>query len=336
MQSPKIAAQTPSSHAAVTGLVAVVVTHNRLAQLHVTIARLLASHPDVLSKIIVVDNASQDGTTQWLKGHNDPRVCPIFLDKNIGGAGGFEAGIRQATEVEMAEWVVVMDDDARPCVGAFEAFVAQGPSADVVSAAVFYPDGTICEMNRPTLNPFRRPRVFLRTIFGKGPEAYHIPNAAYNDTTAREIDQTSFVGLFIPRRAIEQIGYPDPSLFIYGDDVLYTMALREAGYSMSFDPNIRFEHDCSTFDKNAKPRFEPMWKAYYAYRNRLFMYRKAAGPLFFWPLFVLVAATWCALSTRYRGNRKTYFRVLFTALRHGALNQTNLTFDQVRALSGDL
>lgn len=316
-----------------TRLVAVVVTHNRRDQVALTIKRLLSSNVRTLAQVIIVDNASTDGTADWLKALTDPRIDALHLSENLGGAGGFNAGIRHAIEVHNADWVVVMDDDARPFTGALEKFMAVPPVADCVAAAVFYPDDTICEMNRPTLNPFRRPRVFLNTILGTGPEAYHIPDTAYRDTVTRAIDQTSFVGLFIPRHAIEHVGYPDPSLFIYGDDVLYTMALRDAGYSISFDPNICFEHDCSTFDKELKPRFSPLWKAYYAYRNRLFMYKKASGPILFWPLFFLVALRWVAASSRYHGQRKAYFHVLRAALCHGALGWSHLSFDQVQKLA---
>lgn len=316
-----------------TCLVAVVVTYNRRDHVELTIKRLLSSDVHTLAQVIIVDNASTDGTADWLKALTDPRIDTLHLTENLGGAGGFNAGMHRAIDIYDADWVVVMDDDARPYTGALEKFMTVPSAADCVAAAVFYPDDTICEMNRPTLNPFRRPRVFLNTILGTGPEAYHIPDTAYRDTATRDIDQTSFVGLFIPRHVIEHIGYPDPNLFIYGDDVLYTMALRDAGYSISFDPNIRFEHDCSTYDKGVKPRFSPLWKAYYAYRNRLFMYKKASGPILFWPLFVLVALRWIAASSRYRGRRKAYFHVLRAALCHGALGRSHMTFDQVQKLA---
>ncbi|WP_260008656.1 hypothetical protein [Leisingera sp. M527] len=46
---------------------------------------------------------------------------------------------------------------------------------------------------------------------------------------------------------VEAAGYPDPGLFLYGDDVIYTLGLRRRGETILFDPELRFEHDCSTF-----------------------------------------------------------------------------------------
>ncbi len=49
-------------------LVAVVVTHNRLDKLKDTLARLLESPLAELAALVVVDNASSDGTGDWLAG----------------------------------------------------------------------------------------------------------------------------------------------------------------------------------------------------------------------------------------------------------------------------
>ena len=66
------------------GLSALVVTHNRKAQLRQTLDRLLAEQVDV---IVVVNNASTDGTTAMLLTITDPRLQVINLPRNMGGAG---------------------------------------------------------------------------------------------------------------------------------------------------------------------------------------------------------------------------------------------------------
>ena len=142
-------------------LVAVVVTHRRLAQLQVTLPALLAAPRAALAAVVVVDNASDDGTPDWLATQTDPRLHVLRLDRNTGGAGGFEAGMRHAMAHHGPDWLVVMDDDARPDPGALAAFQALDLDGwDGIAAAVRHPDGTLCEMNRPTLNPFwhRAPR----------------------------------------------------------------------------------------------------------------------------------------------------------------------------------
>jgi len=122
-------------------IAAVVVTHDRLDKLTVTAARLLDQPVD---HVIVVDNASTDGTAAWLATLDDPRLQVHRSATNQGGAGGFSVGMRLARDVADADWTVVMDDDGRPAPGAIDAFRATDLSRwDAIGAAVHHPDGRI-------------------------------------------------------------------------------------------------------------------------------------------------------------------------------------------------
>lgn len=303
-------------------IAALVVTHNRARALAETLSRLLAED---LDRVTVIDNASTDATAEVLgAAAADPRLEVLRLGRNLGGAGGFEHGLRHVSATLDPDWVVVMDDDARPVPGAIAAFRAglgrgDWDDWDAVAAAVHYPDGRICDMNRPSVNPFWNLRVFLRTALGGGRAAFHLPDAAY-EGPVRAIDGASFVGLFLSRRAIALGGFPDGSMFIYGDDVLYTLNLRAAGGRIAFAPGIGFEHACSTFARGRK-RLDPMWKVYYHHRNLLFVYRRAAG-LWFWPVLFLILPKWLAKARHYDGpSRRRYLSLVGRAIRDGLLGR---------------
>lgn len=332
--NPVARAATGAGVAGAGRLVAVVVTHNRLDKLQATLARLLDSPASELAAVVVADNASSDDTAAWLAAQSDPRLDICTSETNRGGAGGFEMGLCRAVEVHDPDWLVVMDDDARPAPGALAAFHAQPRPLDTaLAAAVYFPDGRICEMNRPSVNPFWQPRVFLRTLL-RARDGYHIPYDAYDAAEPLPIDLTSFVGLFLSRRMVEAAGYPDPGLFLYGDDVIYTLGLRRRGETILFDPALRFEHDCSTFQNDRHRVFSPLWKVYYAYRNGLMMYRAAAGPLLFWPLFLLVAVKWRLTAGRYAATeRRAYLRLWRHALRDGVRRDTRRSHAEVLALA---
>lgn len=314
-------------------LVAVVVTHDRLAQLKQTVQRLLETSPAELSHLVVVDNASRDGTAVWLAGLGDPRLTVLRSETNTGGAGGFEWGMREAVARFDPDWLVLMDDDGRPEPGGLTAFHAADLAGwDGVAAAVYFPDGRICEMNRPSRNPFWHGRLFLRTLLGGGRGAFHLTPAAYGAGQApRQVEITSFVGFFISRRGVGLAGYPDGGLFVYGDDGIYTLELSRAGGRIGFFPDIRFEHDCSTFA--AMPgRFSPLWKVYYYHRNLLILYRLAAG-VWFWPALLIVLPKWALKLRAHDGQRAGFARLLWAAIRDGLARRTGRSHDQVLRLA---
>ncbi|QQA45077.1 glycosyltransferase [Pelagovum pacificum] len=315
-----------------TRLAAIVVTYNRLDQLTRTVERLLAAPEAHLARLLVVDNASTDGTAAWLAAQADPRLEVLRLEVNGGGAGGFEAGMRHLRDGMDPDWYLLMDDDGRPAPGALAAFHGNDRSSrEGWAAAVTYPSGAICEMNRPWVNPFWHGRAFL-TALTKGRAGYHLSDAAYEADTPTPIDGTSFVGLFLSRDAVEKAGLPDPRLFLYGDDVLYTLSLTALGGRIAFDPALRFEHDTLPFSPGTEP-LRPLWKVYYYQRNLLLAYRKAAGPLFFRPLLLMVLPRWRRAAALYGADAEAYARVSARAVRDGLARRRDLTHAEVMALA---
>ncbi len=90
---------------------AVVVTYNRLPLLQRLVARLREVPELAGGEVLVVDNASTDGTGEWLAAQDD--VLTRSLAENRGGAGGFHDGLGWAVE-RGADLVWLMDDDGLP------------------------------------------------------------------------------------------------------------------------------------------------------------------------------------------------------------------------------
>lgn len=315
-------------------LVAVVVTHNRLAQLKITLASLLASEIGHLRAVVVVDTASSDGTSEWLLAQNEPRLRVLRCDENIGGAGGFERGMRYVSKEFDPDWLVLMDDDGRPAPDGLAQFHAMDfRDWDAVAAAVYFPNGDICEMNRPSRNPFWNLPTLLKTLL-RGRSGFHLSPDLYRSEAPYPIDVTSFVGFFVSRRGLDLAGYPDPDLFIYGDDGLYTLGLSQLGGRICFAPTVRFEHDCSTFSGVQRGRFKPLWKAYYYHRNLLMLYRLAAGWLF-WPALVVILPKWLSKTRTHTGSRRRFLRLMAHAIRDGVMQRTNRKHSTVKGWSGE-
>ncbi len=313
-------------------LVAVLVTQNRKVELQTTLERLLETESTHLQAIVVVDNASVDGTAEWLATLSDDRLVIHNCEFNIGGAGGFETGMQLAMARFDPDWLVLMDDDARPMPQALARFHEHARDDHAAwAAAVYHPDGRICDINRPSVNPFWHRRAFLRTALGHGRDGFHIPEAAYEARELREIDAASFVGLFVSRGAVALAGYPDGALFLYGEDVLYTLRLSGEGGRIAFDPKIQFEHAYSTVDASQR-RFRPLWKSYYLHRNLLMVYRRAAGAMF-WPALLVILPRWVAKARHHRGDRAAYLRFLWRAVADGLRARTAVAHEEIVARS---
>jgi len=299
-------------------LAAVVVTHNRLNQLQITLARLLEEDVD---HIIIADNASSDGTDVWLANQIDSRLHVLTLPENLGGAGGFEAGMTTAREYFDPTWIVLMDDDARPSPGALTRFRGEAcklnSDTGAVAAAVFYPDGTLCEMNRPSRNPFWNLGVFVKTLGNGSRRGFHLNDAAFSaDAGPKAIDVASFVGYFVHRDAIKRAGLPEGGLFIYGDDVLYSLRLRRAGFGITLLPSVRFEHDCGTIGEGFI--YHPLWKIYYHCRNGVSIARQAAGPIIYPVALAYYILIWWRRGRFYTdGERNLYRSLMWMGLRDG-------------------
>ena len=307
-------------------MVAVVTTHNRLAQLRQTVVQLLSSSVDQLAQIIVVNNASSDGTASWLTAVSDPRLHVVTLDHNMGGAGGFAVGLDHARRLFDPDWYLVMDDDARPVPGALAAFHSSDLSPwDAIAGAVYDPAGAICDINRPTHDPFASWTKFLRTARA-GREGFHLGPKDYAAAGPVAVDGASFVGLFLSRRALELAGLPDAALFVYGDDALQTLRLSRAGGRIGFFPNIRFEHDHPSAT-NAQIG-KPLWKVYYQHRNALILYRHAAGWAF-WPICLIVLPRWALRMRAYPGRRRRFLRLFLQGIWHGLLRKTSTSHETV-------
>jgi GT2 family glycosyltransferase len=309
-------------------LAAVIVTFNRLEKLKQTIANTLSED---VQFVVVVNNASTDETATWLESLEDDRLLIVNLPKNIGGAGGFHVGFKAVLGAGDLDWLVCYDDDAYPQVGAFTQFKELNLPESVagVAASVYLPSGEIAEMNRPSINPFGSLKSFLSTVI-KGRMGFHVDDGAYSQKRV-DIDASSFVGCFVRISAIKScLGLPRSELFIYADDIIYTLGITACGLRHQFVPSVKFTHDCLTL-VNQQAVYKPLWRAYYTYRNGLEMYRKVAG--WFFPIVVLIKAPSWLLKAKYYEDPACFRRIVWLSIKDGLNRDFSRKHEDVLRLS---
>jgi GT2 family glycosyltransferase len=235
---------------------AVVVTHNRRDLLVECLAALDAQirPPD---RVLVVDNASTDGTAELIRA-DYPNVELLALTVNGGGAGGFYAGLRQAHESGY-DWIWLMDDDTIPAPSCLTALLdAAEPAGDqpqLLSSKVVWTDGRLHPMNYQGFERTRTDRVIAASGLGLLP-----------------LRTATFVSLLVNRRAVDEHGLPLQRFFLWSDDIEYTARIlrRAPGYLVPASVAVHKTERPYTAINTSGDRF------YYHVRNTLYMLRGPA------------------------------------------------------------
>ena len=236
---------------------AVVVTYNRRALLSECIRCLMNQTAHVLD-ILVIDNASTDGTGEMLRDMaSRGEILYENTGENLGGAGGFQHGVRVAAE-RGYEYLWLMDDDSMPEPTALEALLNAASGLGefgYLSGKTLWTDGSVCRMNVQRDQKLGNIEDFSAPL---------IPSGA-----------ATFVSLLVPVRVVRDVGLPIGEFFIWADDLEYTRRIsrRYPCYVVTGSVCI---HKCETNNGgNISTDIPERIQRYrYAYRNEVYVYRR--------------------------------------------------------------
>lgn len=233
---------------------AVVVTFNRLELLKQCVDALRVQ--TIPCDILIVDNASTDGTAEWAAAQMG--ISYRNTGSNLGGAGGFNYGMRWAVDAGY-DYVWVMDDDTMPKPDALEKLL----EADNIlkgdygwlSSVVLWTDGEICRMNLQRRTPYTD---------------IHLTN---DDCVPCAM--ASFVSLFLKAETIKKYGLPIKDFFIWSDDWEYTrrISMNQLCYvaSNSIVVHAMKSNKIVNISDDSADRIT---RYKYFYRNDVYLYRR--------------------------------------------------------------
>ena len=251
-------------------VLAVVVTFNRLELLRRLVARLRETPG--LAGVLVVDNASTDGTGDWLRGQEDLRS--ILLETNTGGAGGFHRGLLAAVEAG-ADLVWLMDDDGLPEPDCLATLLEHDGALD------FWGPVVVDEQDPDRLVfPIRPPgRSKALTTLGQ------VRAAADRDGLVRDV-VIPFNGVLVTRELVTRIGSVREEFFIWGDDHEYRLRAMRAGARTATVADAVLRHPTvgelgtpMAFGRTTYNHSPSDLKHYSMARNNLLNLKEYAGPL---------------------------------------------------------
>lgn len=235
-------------------LAIVIVTYNRLSLLKGCLASL-QKQVFQIDKVFVIDNASNDGTEQFLKSYQGLPLETIRQEENTGGAGGFSKGVKLAYEKGF-DWIFLMDDDVFPepnCLSTLMKYKLPAMIAvrEDINGQLVERSAIEYNLNNPfCLNPKRKSISEFYKNRKNMPEILNVHNIA-------------FEGFMVHRDIVQQVGFPDPDYFIFYDDVDYALRIRGLGYTIIAVRDAVLVRQLD-FDQKAALN---SWKAYYMFRN---------------------------------------------------------------------
>lgn len=208
-------------------------------------------------EILVVDNASTDGSQEVLKKY--PHIQTIFNTKNIG----FGAANNQAIRKARGEYILLLNSDIEVLDNAIEELYrcAKAHPSSFAGGKLLNKNHTAQASCGPM---YSLPVVFLMLFF----QGDKLGITRYSPNSVRPIDWVSGACLLGPKQAFFDVGLFDEGIFMYMEEIDFLYRAKQEGYSVYFSPTAVFIHVGAASSGTAK---QPVINIY---RGLIYFYRK--------------------------------------------------------------
>jgi GT2 family glycosyltransferase len=239
-----------------------------------------------LREIVVVDNASNDGTAAMLA-ERYPQVTLLRMSENLGQAGGWSAGLSYAALQKRHDWIWTFDNDSVPAPEAAETLLeAVETLGDTDTATGIVAPIPVHKDTETSYLPFLWRDGFV------------VPSAEQARQPVWFADVVIASGCLVSREVVEKVGLPRADFFIDFCDFEYCLRVRSHGYKIAVVNSVELDHEIG----NARPirllgsprlwANQPPFREYYFGRNLTYLA---------WWLYPNRSTKWCA--ARYIASR---------------------------------
>jgi GT2 family glycosyltransferase len=186
---------------------------------------------DVEYEVLVLDNASDDGSAAAARGRANVRL--IELERRTGKAAN-DSTLMQAAA---GRFCLLLNEDAELCDGAVQALLdalRHDPEAAAAGAQLLAPDGTPqpCAWKLPSVGGALAFALFL----------HRVATVQSGGDAVREVGWMQSSALLVRREAAARVGWLDPDFFVYSDETDFQKRLHDAGWRVLYVPQARAVH----------------------------------------------------------------------------------------------
>ena len=208
-----------------------------------------------LQEIIVVDNASTDGTGAMLA-EQYPQVTVLTMPENLGAAGAWAAGLSYAALRKHHDWVWSLDDDSVPGKDTLARLFGGIGSLNGTQTKV----GIIAPMPVHRETGTYYPSLFWRDGFVR-------PSAEQMREPVWFADLVIASGSMVRREVVERIGLPRADFFMDFFDYEYSLRARSCGYKIAVVSGAKLNHEIGDARKIWIPSGARLWTSYAPWRE---------------------------------------------------------------------
>lgn len=211
-------------------------------------------------EIILVDNASQDGSVEMLKDNFNERIKIVANNENFG----FGPANNQGAKLAKGEYLFLLNSDTiikSNILNESEKFFSENKEAGIIAPKLFLGDGSE--------QPF---------AFGNFPKLFNVIIDKFKSSTPYlnepfEVEWLSGAALIIRKKLFKQLGGFDEKFFMYFEDIDLCKRVKEINYKVFVNPKISLTHLCGK-----SPSIFTRRKKYY-YDSQNYFYNKHYGNL---------------------------------------------------------
>jgi GT2 family glycosyltransferase len=189
---------------------------------------------DVESEVLVLDNASRDGSAGAARRH--PATTEVIALERRRGKGENDSALLQRAR---GRCCLLLNEDSELLPGATRALLAAldaHPQAGAAGACLRRPDG------RRQASAWRFPTPLTALVGALFLHRRFTVQSRGDDV--REVDWAQSAALLVRREAAAQIGWFDPAFFVYSDEVDFCKRLRDAGWRTLYVPQaVAIHHE---------------------------------------------------------------------------------------------
>jgi N-acetylglucosaminyl-diphospho-decaprenol L-rhamnosyltransferase len=243
-----------------------IVTYNGRALLARCLDSIYAAPPACRFEVVVVDNASADGTAEWLR-EVYPQVRAVPNTVNSGVA----RGNNQCLAAARGRYVLLLNNDTVVLPGMLDrlvAFADAHPDSGAVGGKLVNPDGSF------QASYFDFPSLWSEFLHATHMGALVDPRypSHVDSPEERPVDWIMSASLLVRRAASAQVGDVDESYFMYSDETDLQYRLHQAGWKVYYLPDVVTVH----FGGQSASHWR---RRKLIYRGKLLFFRKHYGPI---------------------------------------------------------